>query len=137
MKQIEVIAGILSRGGRVLVAKRGRAMSRPGLWEFPGGTVERGETAEGCLARELAEELGIEVRVGERVLSSSHEDPALRILLHAHRVELVRGEPAALEHEEIAWLLPEELGRLALSPADLPIAARLLAEAESAREEPR
>ena len=132
-REVEVAAGLLVRGDRVLVAQRRRDDARGGLWEFPGGTLEPGESVEECLARELREELGIEVRVGELLLSTTHEEPDLRIHLRVHRVELVRGEPALLEHSALAWLLPEELGEIPLSPADRPVVEWLLARRGGAR----
>jgi 8-oxo-dGTP diphosphatase len=114
---IRVVAGVLMRTGRVLVALRGPGRPFAGQWEFPGGKVEPGEDDRTALARELHEELAIRVEVGDRLGESRHG--TLHLL--AYRCTLQAGEPVALEHESIRWALPEELAALPWAPLDVPI----------------
>ena len=122
---VAVTAAIIRRGELVLVARRRADGARGGLWEFPGGKVEPGETDEAALARELNEELGIDACVGRPADTVTWEYPDVTIELRAYECEIVRGEPAPGEHEELAWLPAERLLELALAPADVPIATRL------------
>jgi 8-oxo-dGTP diphosphatase len=128
---VEVTAAVIWRGGRLLAARRRADQARGGLWELPGGKREPGEELEGCLARELREELGIEVSVGERLLSTCHDYPELRVRLHAFACTLVAGEPVAREHQAVRWLTSDELRSVTWSPADLPLIA--LAEQQARR----
>jgi A/G-specific adenine glycosylase len=119
----QVAAAVLLRGdGRVLVARRREEDFLGGLWEFPGGKQEGGETLQECLARELREELGIEVEVGERFLTLEHAYTHFRITLHAFRCVLRGGEPRCLECADLRWVLPAEMEALPMSVADRRIA---------------
>lgn len=106
-----VVAGAVERDGRYLAARRTRPDWASGRWEFPGGKVEAGETDAVALARELREELGIEIEVLRRVTGAwaLHDD----LVLHLYVVHLVEGEPTALDHhDELAWLSPDEFGNV-------------------------
>ena len=119
----QVAAGVLLReDGRVLVARRREDDFLGGLWEFPGGKQEDGETLQECLARELKEELDIEVEVGERLLTLEHAYTHFRITLHAFRCALRRGEPRCLECADLRWVFPADLEALPMSVADRRIA---------------
>ena len=119
----QVAAAVLLRGdGRVLVARRREEDFLGGLWEFPGGKQEDGETLQECLARELKEELDIEVEVGERLLTLEHAYTHFRITLHAFRCALREGEPRCLECADLRWVLPADLEALPMSVADRRIA---------------
>lgn len=123
---LAVVAAVLRDGrGRVLLAQRLPGGHHGGLWEFPGGKVELGETPEAALARELAEELGIEVVVGEEVLAVDHAYPHLRLRLTAYACTLVAGTPRALHCQDFAWVPPADLARYPMPEADLPIAGLL------------
>jgi 8-oxo-dGTP diphosphatase len=123
---ILVTAGVLERDGRVLIARRRRGVRRGLLWELPGGKVNAGETPEACLARELYEELGITVAVGERLGTSLYRYPDQPVELLAYRAALLAGEPTAFEHEEVRWVTPRELRNYEFAPADLPIVGELI-----------
>ncbi len=117
-----VTAGIIWNGeGKVLLAQRPAEGLLGGLWEFPGGKVEQGETLEACLKRELREELGIEVEVGDPVAVVEHAYSHFRITLHAFHCRLVRGEPRAIGVADWRWVRPEEIRTYALSRADVKI----------------
>ncbi len=133
VRQIEVVAALLSQGGRVLVQKRPATKLRGALWEFPGGKLEPGEDAPTALARECREELGIQVEVGAEVWSTSHryEDEALitEVQLRLFRCRIVEGIPKPVEKQELRWVEPGGLGKLPFVAADIPVLA-LLADGE-------
>ncbi len=112
---IDVVGAVLVMDGRILAARRGQAMSLPGVWEFPGGKVEPGETPQQALRRELIEELGCRVEVGERITATTHG----RITLTTYYCRLLEGMPHATEHAELRWLAPDALAALEWAPADL------------------
>ena len=125
---VVVAAGVVSAGGRILAARRKTGAHLEGLWEFPGGKLERGESPEECLVREFAEELGVRVRAG-RILEVIHHRYSDRsVLLLFYACELIEGEPRPLGCQELRWLGHEELGSLDWVPADLPFVRRLAVE---------
>lgn len=91
-----------------------------GHWEFPGGKVKEGETREAALRRELEEELGIEVSVGEQLSTLDYSYPHLDITLHLFSCLSFEGEPRELYHSDIRWLAPREIDRASLVPSNLP-----------------
>jgi 8-oxo-dGTP diphosphatase len=121
---IEVVGAVLVQDGRILAARRSREMNLPGMWEFPGGKIEPGESPQDALRRELAEELGCTVEVGDRVQTTTHG----HVILTTYYCRLVDGTPEAIEHSELRWVAPHELAALEWAPADIP-AVRLLASA--------
>jgi 8-oxo-dGTP diphosphatase len=129
---VDVTAAVLRRGEAVLLARRQPGKSQGGLWEFPGGKIEPGETPEACLARELAEEFGIEVEVGEYLLTSRYSYSHITVDLHAYAVRYVGGELRLVDHDAVAWVQPRDLGRYAVPPADEPIVAWLRRSASGA-----
>jgi len=121
---LDVVAAVIRRGdGRVLLAQRLPVGPHGGLWEFPGGKVEEGESREAALRREIQEELGVEVEVGRALLSVDHDYPHVRIRLHAYSCTLAAGVPRPLHCQDFAWVLPEEFGSYPMPAADLPVAA--------------
>jgi 8-oxo-dGTP diphosphatase len=116
-----VTAAIIRKNGCILLARRGPGEKLAGFWEFPGGKVERGETPEECLARELFEELGIEARIGERVAESSHEYEHGSFRVIAYLVDWISGEPRTNVHDRLEWVQIGDVGDYELLPADIPI----------------
>ena len=114
---VEVVAGAIEKDGRWLLGKRDKGMLR-GLWEFPGGKIEPGETSEEALRRELREELGVGVRVGEWLGAVDHAFSHFTMTLALYRCRLTRGRPRALKHAEIRWAGVEDFGLLAFPAAD-------------------
>lgn len=119
---VEVSAGLVFRGGKLLITQRRPQDHLGGLWEFPGGKREPGETFEQCLRRELQEELGIDVEVSELVETITHTYPDKTVHLQFFRCALLMHEPQAIGCQAIAWIRREQLGDYEFPAAD----ARLL-----------
>jgi 8-oxo-dGTP diphosphatase len=127
---LEVVCGIIKNSsGEFLACRRGLERHLGGLWEFPGGKVDAGETPEAALARELREELGIRVRVG-KPLSAVVEwtDGGVSIRLRGFFCEIIEGVPFAHEHEEIRWCKTAELSLLDWAEADILLVEELTQE---------
>ena len=116
----EVVAGALVREGACLLCQRPGGSNMAGHWEFPGGKVKEGEALEDALRRELEEELGIEVSVGEHLSTLEYSYPHLDITLHLFHCGEFEGEPRELYHSAITWLAPGEIDRASLVPSNLP-----------------
>ncbi len=127
---IRVLAAVISRDGRYLLAKRPANKRHGGDWEFPGGKVEAGESDFEALSRELHEELGVTLRTLGRVWCTHRDgDSAFEIaFVEAH----IDGEPQAFEHDAIAWVAGMELATYELAPSDVLCAATLLKQSSSA-----
>lgn len=126
-----VVGGALIRDGACLSAQRPPGGSAGRKWEFPGGKVELHETAVEALVRELAEELGVEVRVGEFVGRSEFFAGDRLIVLDVYFVELIEGEPMLREHLAFRWVNALELDSLDWATADLPLLPRVRRELEA------
>ena len=125
MKQIHVVAGVIRDArGRILLARRTLGRDLAGLWEFPGGKVEPGESPEDALVRELREELGIEASVGEALLRVPQQYPDKRLVLDVRRVAF-RGVPKGLDGQALAWSPLQALAKYPMPPADRPVVAAL------------
>ncbi len=125
-KTIAVAAGIIVAGERLLVARRHDSGPCAGLWEFPGGKLEPGESPEQALVRELREELGVEVQVSGSYGTISHRYPERRVVLHFLYAKVVAGTPRPLGCAELRWVSPADLPHLEFPPADEKLVAELL-----------
>lgn len=123
---IQVAAGVIWRGGKVLICRRPEGKARAGLWEFPGGKLERGENAEEALVREIREELSCTVKPLSRLCAGEYcyEDVTVHII--SIEAEIVEGEPTPIEHSELRFVSPEELDSFRLCSADSCIANAIL-----------
>jgi 8-oxo-dGTP diphosphatase len=121
-----VTAAIIQDQGRFFVARRGPGEKLAGLWEFPGGKVEPGETLQESLKREIAEELGVEAIVGDVVTESHYKYEHGEILLVALQTEIMGKDIKLSVHDREDWLFPEQILALELAPADIPIAKFLM-----------
>ncbi|MBW4441611.1 MAG: A/G-specific adenine glycosylase [Plectolyngbya sp. WJT66-NPBG17] len=106
---------------RILIDRRKAEGLLGGLWEFPGGKVEPGETIEHCIKREIQEELGIEIEVGDHLITVDHTYTHFRVTLSVHHCRHVSGEPQAIECDEIRWVTIEELSEFPFPKANLTI----------------
>ncbi|MFH1011244.1 MAG: A/G-specific adenine glycosylase [bacterium] len=122
-----VTAAIIRRRGKVLITQRKPDGFLGGLWEFPGGTQEKGESLEGCLKREIREELGVDIEVGELFATVKHAYSHFRITLHAFLCSLRRGRIRKLGVADYRWVLPQELQNFAFPKADRVIIQNLMA----------
>ncbi|CAI0773591.1 CTP pyrophosphohydrolase [Serratia proteamaculans] len=127
MKIIDVVAAIIEKNGKILLAQRDAGSDQAGLWEFPGGKVEAGESQPQALARELEEELGIVASVGSYVASNQWQQSERIIRLHAWRVATFSGELQNRCHSDFVWLAPEQAFDYPLAPADVPLLTAYIA----------
>ena len=124
---VEVLAGVLEDArGRILLARRTEGRDLAGLWEFPGGKREPGETPEAALVRELREELGIEAEIGLPLIRVPHRYPHKRLQLDVRRIAAWRGTPKGHEGQALAWVPRHKLASYAMPSADRPVVAALL-----------
>lgn len=125
MHEATVVAALIWDGGRFFACQRPNHKARGGLWEFPGGKVEPGETHAQALKRECREELGIPVRVDSLFMSLTHEYPDLTVRLYLYTCALCGKAPEMLEHQAFAWLSKEDIPSYAFCPADAEILRRI------------
>ena len=121
MKRVHVAAAVI-RGadGKILIARRADTQHQGGLWEFPGGKVELGESPSVALAREIAEELGLEISVGERLGRGTATVGTRLILLDVYAATITAGEASLREHAQITWAGAEDLPQFDWAEADVP-----------------
>jgi len=120
-------AALLDGDGRVLLAKRSEGGSMGGLWEFPGGKLDEGETPELALVRELKEELDLNVEASclSPIAFASHDSGDFHLLMPLFVCRKWSGMPKPIVAEQIKWVRPQELMSCKMPPADLPLAAQL------------
>ena len=118
---VDVVAALLWQDNRFLICRRPPHKTRGLLWEFVGGKVEPGESFPQALQRECAEELAINVEVGEEFMQVIHEYPDILIRLTLLNCTIPTGQPQALEHNDIRWIHPSEIDNFLFCPADTDI----------------
>jgi A/G-specific adenine glycosylase len=121
LTHFDVTAAVICRNNELLIAQRPLEGMLGGLWEFPGGKQESGETLAECLRREIDEELGIEINVGQLIAVVKHSYTHFKITLHAFACELVTGEPQALGVADWQWVTLAEIENYAFPRTDLQI----------------
>jgi 8-oxo-dGTP diphosphatase len=127
MRTVVVAAAVIERDGHYLITRRPAGVHLEGHWEFPGGKCDAGETLEGCLLRELREELNVDASVTGKLLTTTHDYSDTRVELHFLRCA-IRGTPEPQQGQAMQWVPRRELRSLAFPPADAEL-IKLLAEA--------
>ena len=125
MREIEVAAALVFRDGRLLITKRHADAHLGGLWEFPGGKREPGEAFDVCLKRELREELGIEVAIGELLENLTHEYSDRIVHLRFYRCRWTQYEPQLLDCADFKWVRLDDLKNFEFPAADAQLLQRL------------
>ncbi len=126
LRRVHVAAGVILRDRQVLIARRHQQAHQGGLWEFPGGKLEDGESVAEALSRELQEEIGITVEAAEPLLQISHDYSDKRVLLDFWTVSAFSGEPAGREGQSLEWCKLERLREREFPAANVPVVDRLL-----------
>lgn len=125
---MEVVGAVIVHDGFILSARRAPHSRLPGLWEFPGGKIESGETAREALEREIREELDCALEVGEELTTTTYAYDFGDVTLTTYWCQLRSGTPRLTDHSEFRWVRPSELYSIDWAPADLP-AVRLIVDA--------
>lgn len=118
MKKIEVVAAIIYKNGAYFATQRGYGEFE-GMWEFPGGKIELGETAESALKREIQEELGIDITVDKFLCTTHYDYPSFHLTMHCYLCRIISGEIELREHKSARWLTVEALDSVEWLPADI------------------
>ena len=118
---IEVVAALIWRDEKFMICQRPENKARGLLWEFVGGKVEAGESKEAALVRECKEELDVILDVGETFMEITHEYPDITVHLTLFNATIANGEPRKIEHNDIKWITPDEVGKYKFCPADVEI----------------
>ena len=124
MSTKHVVAAVIRHDGRIFATQRGYGEWKD-WWEFPGGKIEPGESAEEALRREIREELGCEIAAGELLTTIEYDYPTFHLSMACYWCTLVNSEPHLLEHEDARWLLPADLPTLRWLPADISLIRQL------------
>lgn len=117
MKRIEVVAAIIQREGTFFATQRGYG-ELEGMWEFPGGKIEPGETAASALKREIQEELGIDITIDGFLCTTEYDYPSFHLTMHCYLCGIEDGEIELREHKSARWLTAETLDDMEWLPAD-------------------
>ena len=136
MKTVKVVAAVICDGAKVFATARGYGDYK-GLWEFPGGKIEPGETPQQALKREIMEELAAEIEVGALIGTIEYDYPAFHLSMGCYLARIISGEPVLREAEAACWLSAETLGSVAWLPADLTIIPQIRDELEYRAERQR
>lgn len=123
---LHVTCAIIEHCGQVLICQRSKRMKLPLKWEFPGGKVEKGESKEECLIREVKEELGLEIKVGRALRTVEYHYPDLSLCLYPFVCSMAGGELHATEHAQVIWIEPSGLMDYDWAAADVPVAKEYL-----------
>src|SRR5215475_11666945 len=121
LERIDVVAAIIRMNGKILITQRLDNVHLAGLWEFPGGKVEAGESLQMALRREIREELGIEIRVDDKVLTLDYDYPTKSVRLHFFYCTVLDGDAQPLNVADLRWVSAHDIGNYQFPPADAEI----------------
>ena len=124
MKEIEVVAAIIHEDGKIFATQRGYGEFAGG-WEFPGGKLEKGESPEHALVREIQEELNTTIEVGELIETIEYDYPTFHLKMYCYLCQRVSGQLDLLEHSAAKWLTKETLTSVDWLPADIAVVEKL------------
>ena len=124
MKKIEVVAAIIQREGAYFATQRGYGEFE-GMWEFPGGKIEPGESRESALKREIQEELGIDITIDNYLCTTDYDYPSFHLTMHCYLCSIVSGEIELREHKSARWLTADLLNSVEWLPADMDVIKQL------------
>ena len=124
MKTIEVVAAIIHKDGTYFATQRGYGEFE-GMWEFPGGKIEPGESHETALKREIQEELGINISVKDLLCTTNYDYPSFHLTMHCYLCNIASGEIELREHKAARWLKPETFNSVEWLPADKDVIEKL------------
>ena len=122
---IHVSAGLIRKGAKYLIAQRRKGSHLAGYWEFPGGKLEKGESPQDCLEREIEEELGIKIRAGQVLLTVEHAYQDKTISLYVMNGSVISGRPRTLECQAFQWVEIKDLQNFVFPPPDMKVIAYL------------
>ena len=124
MKKIEVVAAILHRDGAYFATQRGYGEFE-GMWEFPGGKIEPGESREVALKREIQEELGVDIAIENLLCTTEYDYPSFHLTMHCYLCSIASGDIELREHKSALWLTSDRLDDVAWLPADKEVIDKL------------
>ncbi len=119
MERLHVVAAVIEKDGKILICRRRNKDGTPGKWEFPGGKLEKGETQEQCLARELWEELALHVEARSKITTLTHQYEAFSVELTLYEATLLGGDIKLNVHEAAVWARRESLPEYDFLAADI------------------
>ena len=128
MKTIKVTGGIIQNGSNFLIGRRGKDEKSAGMWEFPGGKLEEGESPKECIKRELKEELNIDAEIGELFSSYTYNYPHVSYELFFFKVNSFFGEPVKSVHDKLKWEKLKNFYKYDFLPGDGPLIDKLISE---------
>ena len=123
--RIDVVAAIIRKEHQILITQRLGNVHLGGLWEFPGGKVETGESLQVALQREIREELGIEIRVDDEFFAVDHDYSTKSVRLHFFNCAVLKGDAQTLDVADLRWVKPQDLGDYQFPAADAELIVKL------------
>ena len=126
MKIIKVTGALIQKNDKYLIGRRGPNEKSPGLWEFPGGKIEKGETPIQCIKRELKEELNINAEIGDLVTKYSYDYPNVSYLLYFFKVKSYEGDFKIIVHDKLEWVSLNDFHKYDFLQGDTPIINQML-----------
>lgn len=124
MKHVEVVAAVIYKDREIFTTQRGYGEFE-GLWEFPGGKIESGESCEVALKREILEELGVDIEVGELICTTEYDYPSFHLTMRCFLCGIASGEIELREHKSARWLTKDKLNDVEWLPADLEVIEKI------------